>query len=190
MVKIFTPTNIEESRIEIIRSAIEVARYNLDIEIAEYPQDTRATDAIASGQNTREMVSRLMAHGYTQDEVQVFIVNKDVRTEELSWCFGATHGKIIIVSDYRIWNTVFTTEQKKAMLIYLIEHEIGHAYNAADDIRAEGIYDMHCTDPSCVMQQVPNLASLRDKSKKVFICREKGCFCPHCEARFRHFSRR
>lgn len=191
MVKVFVPTT-EDDRTEIICEASRMAQYNMDIYMRNFPLDTRATDAIACSNKTREIVRQLMLNGYSQDGVQVFMLSKDIGTEDLAWCFGATHGKIILISDYRIWNSRYGREAKVAMLTYLIEHEIGHAYHAADDIRAEGIYDLHCNDPRCVMQQVPSLESLAQKAKYNFICRESTeaeCFCPHCRERFVLYSR-
>ena len=71
------------------------------------------------------------------------------------------------------------------MLAYLIEHEVGHAYGVADDIRAEGIYDRHCFDGNCAMQQVVSVTALKETARRVFLAHEEpGCFCEHCRQRF------
>ena len=129
--------------------------------------------------------------GTDNEDVQVFMLDKDIRAKGLNWCFGATHGKMILISDYRIRNTNYTKQAKVAMLSYLIEHEIGHAFHVADDLRAQGIYDLHCTDLCCVMQRVPSLKELADKAKFVteyyHATEEDECFCPHCRRRFAYF---
>lgn len=191
MIKVFTPT-LENVRNDLIHEAARMAQYNLDVYLREFPIDACAMDAIGSSNVSRDIVMNLMRNGYKQDGVQVFMLNKDIRTEKLSWCFGATHGQIILISDYRIWNSGYKDEVKLAMLTYLLEHEIGHAYHAADDIRAQGIYDLHCKDLACVMQQVPTLNVLAEKAKYNLACREPraaGCFCPHCRERFIVYSR-
>lgn len=191
MVNVFVPA-IEDTRTDIIMTAARYARHNMNIELTSYPIDTRTADAIESSDVSRDIVRNLMINGYRQDSVQIFMLNKDIRTEDLSWCFGATHGKIILISDYRIWNTDYSDEMKTSMLTYLLEHEVGHAYHAADDIRAQGIYDLHCTDPRCAMQQVPSLKVLAEKAKYNITCREPHeaeCYCPHCRQRFAMYSR-
>jgi predicted Zn-dependent protease len=188
-VQVYIP-NSNSQRIERINKAIELARYNLGIDIHVSPIDTRAANAIAGSNISRDIVANLMCSGFRADTVQVFMLNKDIRTEDLAWCFGATHGKFILISDYRIYYSHYPQELKEAMLVYLIEHEIGHAFHAADDIRASGIYDMHCTDPTCVMQQVPTMRDLAEKAKYNLTCRgerEAECFCAHCGDRFHRY---
>lgn len=190
MVKVFVP-NREDARTRFVVEATKIAQHNLDIYMRDFPLDKRATDAIAKSNKTDDIVRNLLCSGYNNGGVHVFMLNKDIRTEDLSWCFGATHGKLILISDYRIWNSYYPQELKTAMLTYLIEHEIGHAYHAADDIRASGIYDMHCTDPTCAMQQVPTMNILAEKAKYNLTCRgkyEAECFCPHCRDRFARYS--
>lgn len=191
MIKVFVPTE-ENDRTGIILDATRIAQYNMDVYLRNFPLDTRALDAINSSCVSRDIVKNLMINGYEQDGVQVFMLNKDIRTENLSWCFGATHGQLILISDYRIWHSDYKKETKVAMLSYLLEHEIGHAYHAADDIRAQGIYDLHCNDSSCAMQQVPSLNVLAQKASYNLTCREGDeaeCFCPHCRERFAIYSR-
>ena len=191
MIKVFVPT-AENARADFIHEAARIAQYKMDVYLREFPLDTRATDAINSSSVSRGIVRNLVRNGYRQDGVQVFMLNKDIRTEKLSWCFGATHGQMILISDYRIWNSHYNKETKIAMLAYLLEHEIGHAFHAADDIRAQGIFDLHCNDPRCVMQQVLTLGDLAEKARFNITCREANeaeCFCPHCRERFVVYSR-
>ena len=189
-VKIFEPA-IDNERTCIIRDAIAVAQRNTKVPIWAFPIDTRTEDAIAQSNVTDEIVGELLRSGYSNDAVQVFMLDKDIKAKGLKWCFGATHGSMILISDYRIWNTNYKREVKVAMLSYLIEHEIGHAFHAADDLRAPGIYDLHCTDLCCVMQQVPSLKELADKAKFVtehyHATDEDECFCPHCRRRLAYF---
>lgn len=191
LVKIFEPVNDSE-RTQIIREAIAIAQRNTKVPIWKFPIDTRTEDAISQSNVTDVIVRELLQRGYNNDIVQVFMLNKDVKAEGLNWCFGATHGKIILISDYRIWHTNYSREVKVAMLAYLIEHEIGHAFHAADDLRAQGIYDLHCTDLCCVMQQVPSLNILAEKAKFVtehyLDTGETECYCPHCRTRFVYYS--
>ena len=190
VIKIFEPYNRSE-RTQIVREAVNIAQRNIKLPIQKYPIDTRTEDAIARSNITDEIVRELLRHGYDNEDVRVFMLNKDIRAKGLNWCFGATHGSMILISDYRIWNTNYTKQTKIAMLSYLIEHEIGHAFHAADDLRASGIYDLHCTDLCCVMQQVPSLKELADKAKFVtehyHATDEDECFCPHCRRRLAYF---
>lgn len=191
LVKIFEPV-YDSERTQIIREAIAIAQRNTKVPIWKFPIDTRTEDAISQSNVTDVIVRELLQRGYNNDIVQVFMLNKDVKAEGLNWCFGATHGKIILISDYRIWNTNYSREVKVSMLAYLIEHEIGHAFHAADDLRAQGIYDLHCTDLCCVMQQVPSLNILAEKAKFVaehyLDTGETECYCPHCRTRFVYYS--
>ena len=190
VVKIFEPYNRSE-RTQIVLEAVNIAQRNIKLPMQKYPIDTRTEDVIARSNITDEIVRELLRHGYDNEDVQVFMLDKDIRAKGLNWCFGATHGKMILISDYRIRNTNYTKQAKVAMLSYLIEHEIGHAFHVADDLRAQGIYDLHCTDLCCVMQRVPSLKELADKAKFVteyyHATEEDECFCPHCRRRFAYF---
>lgn len=186
-VTLYLPTT-STARDILLGESVEAARYNLGIDIDEAPIDIRAADALGFGNRTNDMVARLLSNGYSMDNgIQLFFVQKDICANDLAWCFGATHGNMIIISDYLIWNSGYSDAGKKAMLAYLIEHELGHAFHAADDLRASGIYDMHCTNPTCAMQQVTSLSDLAEKAQYNLICRgqyEAECFCPHCGDRF------
>ena len=190
VVKIFEPYN-RSVRTQIVLEAVNIAQRNIKLPMQKYPIDTRTEDVIARSNITDEIVRELLRHGYDNEDVQVFMLDKDIRAKGLNWCFGATHGKMILISDYRIRNTNYTKQAKVAMLSYLIEHEIGHAFHVADDLRAQGIYDLHCTDLCCVMQRVPSLKELADKAKFVteyyHATEEDECFCPHCRRRFAYF---
>ena len=190
VVKIFEPYNRSE-RTQIVLEAVNIAQRNIKLPMQKYPIDTRTEDVIARSNITDEIVRELLRHGYDNEDVQVFMLDKDIRAKGLNWCFGATHGKMILISDYRIRNTNYTKQAKVAMLSYLIEHEIGHAFHVADDLRAQGIYDLHCTDLCCVMQRVPSLKELADKAKFAteyyHATEEDECLCPHCRRRFAYF---
>lgn len=186
-VMLYLPTS-STARDVLLGESVEAARYNLGIDIDEAPIDTRAADALGFGSRTNDMVARLLSNGYSMDNgIQLFFVQKDICANDLAWCFGATHGNMIIISDYLIWNSGYSDAGKKAMLAYLIEHELGHAFHAADDLRARGIYDKHCANPICAMQQVRSLSDLAEKARYNLTCRTRyaaECFCPHCGDRF------
>ncbi len=186
-VTIYVPA-ASTARVDLLNKAVEVARYNLGIDITVAPIDTRAEEALSFSNLTDDMVAQLLSKGFSMNNgVQMWLVQKDIRAGDLAWCFGATHGNMIILSDNRVWRSHYSDEQKKAMLVYLIEHEIGHSFHAADDLRASGIYDMHCTNPTCAMQQVSTLCELAEKAQYNLTCRgrfEAECFCPHCGDRF------
>ena len=184
MITLFMSSS-NDSRDCAIREAIDIAEYNLGMPITVYPTPDKASWCLAKSNLAEELASRLHNNGFDMSSARIFMLRKDIHTSYTNWCFGATTGKTILISDYRVWFTECTYYEKVAMLVYLIEHEVGHAYGVADDIRAEGIYDYHCFEPNCVMQQVISMLDLRQKAKQVFLAhKEPGCFCEHCRRRF------
>ena len=132
-VTLYLPTT-STARDVLLGESVEAARYNLGIDIDEEPIDTRAADALGFSSRTNDMVARLLSNGYSMDNgIQLFFVQKDICANDLAWCFGATHGNMIIISDYLIWNSGYSDAGKKAMLAY--------SKTLANRIFQSGIFD-------------------------------------------------
>lgn len=187
MIRFFVPTT-DDCRGEILDEAIMLAKNNLGKTTEIWPIDTRTQFLLMCSADADEMIAALRSGGYTDDgDVNVFFVRKDIHTENTNFCFGATVLNNIVISDFRVTHSVTGRATKVAMLAYLIEHEIGHAYGVADDFRSTGIYDMHCKDPLCVMQQVTSVGQLADFAKRNITGRPEDaaeCYCSHCRKRF------
>lgn len=185
MIYIHLPAK-NDSRSELLEKAILAAKGNLGVDFEVYPIDTSTEDMLKKSDVVERMAAELYAGGYRRNETNVFFVRKGLRSETTNFCFGGTMGKTIIISDDAIWNSNYIDAMKVAMMAYLIEHELGHAYEAADDLHGEGIYDKHCLDEKCVMQQVVSVSELAQFARKNFLVRKKpGCFCNHCKKRFK-----
>lgn len=187
MIRFFVPIT-DDCRAEILDEAIMLAKNNLGKATEVWPIDVRTQFLLMCSADADEMIAALRSGGYTDDgDVNVFFVRKDIHTENTNFCFGATVQNNIVISDFRVTHSVTSRAQKVAMLTYLIEHEIGHAYGAADDFRSIGIYDKHCKDPLCVMQQVTSVGQLADFAKRNITGRPENaaeCYCSHCRERF------
>ena len=185
MIKFYIPAGHGDMRAEILEKAIDIAKFKLAINAEIWPIDIATSSALMSSNLTSEMVTELYRAGYKRDEINVFFVRKDIHTEDTSFCFGASHGKTIVISDYRVWHATASQELKIAMLAFLIEHELGHTFGAADDIRRHGIYDMHCRNLCCAMQQVGSVEELASVARRVYVANsDRNCFCLHCKTRF------
>ncbi len=187
-ITVYVPA-VDDYRSKVLEKAIEMAKYNLNVDFDIYPIDLRTDMILMRSFDAQVLAQGLYDGGYNRDEVSIFFVRKDIKTVDTNFCFGATMGKTILLSDYRINHGCYSEAEKIAMLTYLIEHEIGHAFKAADDLHyGDGIYDMHCLNENCVMQQVQSLDELKAFAKHNMTCRgkyERGCFCSHCKKRFK-----
>ena len=183
-IRVFVPT-CEDQRNKVLEDAIKAAEQNMGITLEVWPIDVCATMAILSSNNASHIIAKLIENGYNPHETSIFFVRKDIHTDSTNWCFGATVDQTIVISDYKVWHSTTNYATKTAMLLFLIEHELGHVYGAADDVRASGIYDKHCKDDKCVMRQVTSVDELADFAKQLIVKRkDNGCYCKHCQKRF------
>ncbi len=99
----------------------------------------------------------------------------------LNFCFGMQSEHVIVLGLARYRH--LATGWLKSCIAHVMVHEMGHMFGAAYDRQGKpgeknSLYNHHCDEPGCVMQQVVSVDELKETLSRSKYGKHK--FCMHC----------